>query len=158
MTCAMDWTYVGVNPTFYDVWVVRTLTGETFFHISPDGSWDWAWKLFWNDESSKRHFDSKWPFQVFACWNGAVAFTAAPVLGIPRRINSNPDSNEDTKAVSFRSSLQGECYGGEPTLFCKDLWRADYGRIAVLPSVNLEYSNEAERRIKAEKGYVSQWA
>ncbi|EMR64355.1 putative glycosyltransferase family 69 protein [Eutypa lata UCREL1] len=46
---------------------------------------------------------------------------------------------------------------GEPTLFCKDLWWAGYGRIAVVPSVNLEYSDEAAKKIKDLKGYTSWW-
>lgn len=40
MTCAMDWTYLGRDPTFYDVWISRTMSGETFFNIPEDGSWD----------------------------------------------------------------------------------------------------------------------
>jgi alpha-1,3-mannosyltransferase len=37
------------------------------------------------------------------------------------------------------------------------LWYHDYGRIAVVPSVNLEYSDDAAKKIKALKGYVSRW-
>lgn len=40
MTCAMDWTYLGQNPTFYDVWISRTMSGESFFNIPDGGSWD----------------------------------------------------------------------------------------------------------------------
>jgi len=32
-TCAMDWTYLE-NPTFYDVWIARGMTGDTFFQDS----------------------------------------------------------------------------------------------------------------------------
>lgn len=42
MTCAMDWTYVGRDPTFYDVWISRTLKGESFFRIPEDRSWDYV--------------------------------------------------------------------------------------------------------------------
>jgi alpha-1,3-mannosyltransferase len=35
-------------------------------------------------------------------------------------------------------------------------WFRGYGNIAVVPSVNLEYSNEAGHRIKLDKGYVSE--
>jgi alpha-1,3-mannosyltransferase len=38
MTCAMDWTYVGKDPTFYDVWVARTIAGDSLFEIPPGGS------------------------------------------------------------------------------------------------------------------------
>ncbi|KAI8408126.1 hypothetical protein FOFC_11059, partial [Fusarium oxysporum] len=29
MTCAMDWTYVGPDPTFYDIWIARTISGDS---------------------------------------------------------------------------------------------------------------------------------
>jgi hypothetical protein len=32
---------------------------------------------------------------------------------------------------------------GEPTLFCKDMWHEGYGRIAVIPSVNVGYDEES---------------
>lgn len=150
MTCAMDWTYVGRDPTFYDIWISRTLKGDIFFQIPPDRSWDYAWNLFWNDDATRSRFNNKLPFQVFSCWNGAAVFTAAPVLG--------PDADPpEEKRVAFRASREGECYSGEPELFCKDLWWTGHGRIAVVPSVNLEYSTENAEKIKAQKGYTSKW-
>jgi alpha-1,3-mannosyltransferase len=32
-----------------------------------------------------------------------------------------------------------------------------YGKIAMVPTVNIEYSDDAAKRIKALKGYVSYW-
>jgi alpha-1,3-mannosyltransferase len=72
-----------------------------------------------------------------------VAFTAEPIV---------------QRQVSFRAPRNGECGQGEPQLFCKDMWFQGYGKIAVVPSVNLEYSSERARDIKALKGYTSQWA
>ncbi|GKT50925.1 alpha-1,3-mannosyltransferase CMT1 [Colletotrichum spaethianum] len=143
MTCAVDWTYVGPDPTFYDVWISRTIAGDSFFEIPPDGNWNSAWNLFWNEQTSRRRFAEHKPLQVFSCWNGAVAMTARPLLD---------------RLVRFRAPGPGECFQGEPQLFCKDLWNAGFGKIAVVPSVNLEYSDEAGRKIKAAKGYTSQWA
>ncbi|KAK4191031.1 family 69 putative glycosyltransferase [Podospora australis] len=142
MTCAMDWTYVGPDPTFYDVWIARGMNGDSFFNIPPDGSWDFAWNLFWNNPVAQARFYAHQPFQVFSCWNGAVAFTAKPIID---------------KTISFRSSRKEECTQGEPQLFCKDMWFHGYGKIAVVPIVNLEYSNEAAAKIKEAKGYVSRW-
>ncbi|KAI0129711.1 alpha-1,3-mannosyltransferase CMT1 [Xylariales sp. AK1849] len=158
MTCAMDWTYGGENPTFYDVWIARTMKGDSFFNIPSDGSWDYAWDLFWDDVGTKMRFNQKLPFQVFACWNGAVAFGAGPILGLPERSNQNRQKNgTELKKVAFRAPNEQECYVGEPTLFCMDLWWAGYSRIAVVPSVNLEYSDGAATRIKKLKGYTSKW-
>ncbi|KAG6016694.1 hypothetical protein E4U54_000617 [Claviceps lovelessii] len=142
MTCAMDWTYVGNDPTFYDVWIARNLNGDSFFEIPPDGSWNSAWNLFWNAEETQTRFFNKVPFQVFSCWNGASAFTAQPLLD---------------HAMRFRAANEtaGECQQGEPQLFCKDLWFNGYRKIAVVPSVNLEYSVEKGKLIKEAKGFTS---
>jgi alpha-1,3-mannosyltransferase len=142
MTCGMDWVYVGRDPTFYDVWIARTITGDLFFDIPPDGNWNSAWNLFWNAPDDKSRLAAHKPFQVFSCWNGAVAISARPFL---------------ERLVAFRGSRPGECYQGEPKLFCKDIWFAGYGKIAVVPSVNLEYTDEAARKIKSLKGYAGQW-
>ncbi|KAK7970075.1 hypothetical protein PG988_009148 [Apiospora saccharicola] len=150
MTCAMDWTYMGKDPTFYDVWVARTLKGDSFFQIPPDGSWDQAWDIFAGDPYTLHRYRQKLPFQVFACWNGATAFTAGPILGLPADPGRGTGEAHDGK-VAFRFNREGECYAGEPTLFCKDLWWAGYGRIAVIPSVNIEYSDEASAKLKAER-------
>ncbi|KAF1969437.1 hypothetical protein BU23DRAFT_539558 [Bimuria novae-zelandiae CBS 107.79] len=139
-TCAMDWTYVGDNPTFYDVWIARGMTGDTFFKIPDDGSWDFAWNLFWNDDKARARLAAAKPFQVFSCWNGVTAFTAKPLLD---------------GRIRFRARGPGECFQGEPKLFAKDLWAKGYGKIAVVPSVNVEYSDEAAKKIKALKGYVA---
>jgi alpha-1,3-mannosyltransferase len=64
MTCSMDWTYVGQDPTFYDVWVARGWNGDSFFDIPPDGNWNSAWNLFWNDPKSLQKYQAHEPFQV----------------------------------------------------------------------------------------------
>lgn len=170
MTCAMDWHHPGGKDgvaLFYDVWISRkyldspktqlpqpnktlmqsnvgTHSGNLFFDIPDSGSWDYSEYLFPfpPDATTLLRFARHQPFQVFACWNGAVAFTAAPVRD---------------GTVGFRRVKEGECFQGEPQLFCKDLWWAGYGRIAVVPSVNLEYSDEKGRWIKESKGFVSDW-
>lgn len=139
MTCGMDWTYVGQDPTFYDVWISRSIHGDTFFDIPPDGSWDNAWNLFWNDDVTQARYVSNRPFQVFSCWNGATVFRAQPIWD----------------GIRFRGPKESECFEGEPELFCKDLWLRGHGKIAVVPSVNLEYTLERGRDIKLLKGYTS---
>jgi alpha-1,3-mannosyltransferase len=142
MTCALDWTYVGPDPTFYDVWIARGMNGDSFFNIPEDGNWNSAWNLFWNNAKAESRLHAGLPFQVFSCWNGATAFTARPFL---------------EKRILFRSHYETECVQGEPKLFAKDMWYHGYGKIAVVPSVNLEYTDEAAKKIKATKGYVSRW-
>ncbi|KAL9604786.1 MAG: hypothetical protein Q9219_000234 [cf. Caloplaca sp. 3 TL-2023] len=142
MVCAMDWVYLAANPTFFDVWIARGMNGDTFFEIPPSGSWDSAWNIFWNNPEAHSSLASGQPFQVFSCWNGATAFTAKPFL---------------ESGIRFRAELPGECPQGEPKSLCRDFWANGYGKIAVVPSVAVEYGDEGARKIKAEKGYVSDW-
>lgn len=59
--------------------------------------------------------------------------------------------------ISFRSNVPGECFQGEPQLLCKDMWSKGYSKIAVVPSVNLEYSDARGQTIKNMKGYAGKW-
>ncbi|KAL9584310.1 MAG: hypothetical protein Q9203_004710 [Teloschistes exilis] len=140
MTCAMDWTYLHPNtfPTFHDYWIARTMDGDSFFNHPHDPQRT----LFWNNNQTRVSLDVGQPFQVYSCWNGAVAVTAKPFLA---------------SGVRFRAALAGECPQGEPKSLCKDLWLNGYGKIAVVPSVNVEYSDAGARRVKEAKGYVSDW-
>lgn len=142
MVCGMDWTYVGPDPTFYDVWIARGMNGDTFFEIPEDGNWNSAWNIFWNNPTAQERNWAGKPFQVFSCWNGATAFTAKPFL---------------ESKIRFRRSYEHECPDGEPKTWCTDMWYLGYGKIAVVPIVNLEYSDGAATKIKEAKGYVSNW-
>lgn len=121
-----------------------TLSGNLFFDIDTTGSWDKSEIIFpyEADADARTRFEFHRPFQVFACWNGGVTFSAKPLLD---------------GAIDFRRAHDPECFQGEPQLFCKDMWFHGYGRIAVVPSVNLEYSNEAGRWVKDSRGYVRDW-
>ncbi|KAL8943744.1 MAG: hypothetical protein Q9216_000850 [Gyalolechia sp. 2 TL-2023] len=142
MVCAMDWVYLASNPTFFDVWVARGMNGDTFFDIPPSGSWDSAWNIFWNNNEARTSLENRQPFQVYSCWNGATAMGAKPFL---------------ESGIRFRAEHPGECPQGEPKSLCKDFWLNGYGKIAVVPSVSLDYSDEGATKVKAEKGYVSDW-
>ena len=107
------------------------------------GTWNNAWTLLWNNPTAQDRQSKGQPYQVFACWNGAVTFT--PKLLIEGKIE-------------FRAPRESECFQGEPEIFAKEMWYHGYGKIAVIPSVNLEYSDENAKKIKSEKGYVSKWA
>jgi alpha-1,3-mannosyltransferase len=141
MTCAIDWSDIDPAPVFYDIWIARAINGDTFWEIPPDGGWRFASNLFWNHPTSRQRYEEHKAFQVFACWNGAVVFSAKPLI-----------KNE----IRFRSSKPGECFSGEPRLFCKDLWMDGYSKIAVVPSVNLAYSDKSATKIKELHGYVSE--
>ena len=139
MTCALDWSDIDPAPIFYDIWVARAINGDTFWEIPSDGGWRFASNLFWNHPVSRQRYDEHKAFQVFACWNGAVVFSAKPII---------------QNKIRFRRAKPDECYAGEPRLFCKDLWMEGYTKIAVVPSVNLEYSDKSAAKVKGLHGYV----
>lgn len=138
MTCAMDW----IGDSFYDVWIGRTMVGDLFFEIPQSQSWEFAQNLFWNHEPSRTRYLEGRPFQVFSCWNGAVSMIGKPFL---------------EGKLEFRSSLEGECRLGEPVHLSKDLWHLGYGRIAVVPSVNVAYDMDITAQVKVRHGTVSSW-
>ena len=149
MVCAMDWLYNAppedeeegkATVTFYDIWVSRAINGDIFFDIPPEtASWEHSSVLFPTEPVAQAWFKAGLPFQVFSCWNGAVVFKAAPLVD---------------GLVGFRWPNEGECFQGEPQLFCKDLWGEGFGRIAVVPSVNLGYGGEVGRLVKGVRGFV----
>ncbi|KAK7924000.1 glycosyltransferase family 69 protein [Apiospora marii] len=145
MTCAMDWMLGDDGRSlFYDSYIARAANGDLFFDIPPEtGSFSHGVDdLFWNEPVARALFEAHLPFQVFSCWNGAVTFAAKPVV---------------ERKLAFRVSREdlGECYGGEPQHFCKDMAFQGYGKIAVVPSVNLEYSVEKGEMLKKAKGFAS---
>lgn len=141
MTCAMDWSDLKRYPTFYDVWVARSITGNSFFFINETtASWDDATELFFDDPVGLARFENHDPVQVFACWNGGVVFGAKPLLD---------------HGIRFRGANEGECRMGEPTYLNKDMWKKGHGRIAAVPTVNVAYDDEHGKWIKGERGYVS---
>jgi alpha-1,3-mannosyltransferase len=141
MTCAMDWSDIDPNPIFYDTWIARAINGATFWEIPSDEGWRFASNLFWNHPISRQRFDEHQTLQVFACWNGAVVFTAKPII---------------RKKIKLRKSKPSECFPGEPRLFCKDLWMEGYSRTAVVLAVNLDYSDKSAQKAKRLHGYVSE--
>ncbi len=138
MTCAFDWIHDG--EAFYDVWASRTMVGNIVFEITQTASWEYKANLFWDDPPSKEKFEKVQPFQVYSCWGGMVTLDAKPFI---------------ERKVTFRSSVDGECVMGEPTLLAKDMWKQGIGKVLAVPTVNVGYSNEDGVKIKARRGYVT---
>lgn len=129
---------------FYDCWIARDMKGDTFFDIDSQGGWHDAHILFPFNPATKEKYERNETIQVFSCWNGGVVMPAEPFLE-PKRGKKKP--------LRFRDARQGECGGGEPTMLCKDMWYMGYGKIAVVPTVNVGYWNESS--IKDVVGFVS---
>lgn len=93
MTCGMDWSHGGA--IFYDIYVARSIVGETFWQIAQDGGWHFSGNLFWADRQTRAKYLDHQPFQVYACWNGGAVISAKPIMG---------------RRIRFRRNMEGECY------------------------------------------------
>jgi alpha-1,3-mannosyltransferase len=146
MVCGMDWN-IWDPLAFYDSWVGRGINGDLFIKIIKEGDQmvDNDAGIFWNHPLSRQRHDAWKPLQVFACWNGITAFTAKPIMEHKIKFRFVPNNAEAR-----------ECYQSEPNLFAKDLWFHGYGKIAVVPTVNLAYSDGAAKALRQQKGWVQQ--
>jgi alpha-1,3-mannosyltransferase len=148
MTCAMDFNLGPTGkPRYYDGWVGRSMTGNSFYR----GWWEGAPREFsekflhipfWDDEPTRRRFEGWQPVQVYACWNGIVVLNAEPFMNGTIRF----------RGVEYD---QEECFQGEPTLLAKDLWLNGYGRTAVVPTVNTAYFYDHLEIVRRFRGGVS---
>lgn len=136
-TCAMDWIEHG--QWFYDVWVSRTMTGDTFFEIPQDESWNFVSNLFFDDPFTKDKFNRKMPFQVFSCWGGMTVIDGLPFIN---------------ESLRIRRNVEEECFGGEPQLLGSDLAKLGLSRVQTLPTVNVGYSNNEGSDVKKLRKYV----
>ncbi|GHJ85676.1 hypothetical protein NliqN6_2078 [Naganishia liquefaciens] len=135
VTAAWDW-YKRQPAYFYDVWIE---TGDLFYPI-PHAWWSPSDELFPDAPVSRAAFAQLEPFQVFCGWNGMVVMDPAPFL---------PPHN-----VRFRRSdvARGECAASECGLVCADYWKAGFGKVQVVPSVQLAY----ERDVAIQTEYLMQ--
>lgn len=136
-TCAMDW--VDGGDLFYDAWVSRSMTGNTFFEIPQDMSWAFSRNMFWDEPAAYTKYRQRKPFQVFSCWGGMVVLDALPFLN---------------REVEFRRNVEGECYGGEPQTLASDWVKIGRSKVQTVPYVHVAYSDHEGERVKKTREYV----
>ncbi|ORX37681.1 cryptococcal mannosyltransferase 1-domain-containing protein [Kockovaella imperatae] len=126
LTAGWDW-WRRRPGYFYDIWVARTIDKGDLFYPITGTSWSPSTDLFFNSPATRSAYDSLLPFQVYSAWNGLVVLDPAPFL---------PPYN-----VRFRKgdASKGECTASECTLVAQDFWANGFGRVQVVPSVQLAY-------------------
>lgn len=141
LTAAWDW-YRRDPAYFYDVWVARSLeTGDLFYPIGSN--WSPSEDILHDSPQSRAAFETLEPFQVYSAWNGVAVLDPKPFL---------PPYN-----VRFRRSRRDvdECAASECTLICSDFWKHGFGKIQVVPSVQLAYERDVaiqtEYRMQQER-------
>ncbi|BGP13434.1 hypothetical protein JCM10213_008594 [Rhodosporidiobolus nylandii] len=173
--CAMDWRETRrlglMRPgiKFYDSWVARSLTGRLLRpRFDLLGSWrDGIAELFTSshgeDSWAGERFRAGLAVPVYSCWNGMVAFTAAPFLdgGIaPRYATTNANTSategegenwdrspplpswDGDGPTRFRSALWSEegCAASECKALAYDLWTRGFDRWIIVPTVRATYA------------------
>ncbi|WWC95421.1 hypothetical protein V866_002284 [Kwoniella sp. B9012] len=129
ITTGMDW-WKKRPEYYYDIWVGRTIdTGDLFYPIDNPW-WTPSSNLFYNSPNSKTKYNKLQPFQVYSSWNALAILSPEPFL---------PPYN-----VRFRrgDKEKGECAASECTLVASDYWKVGFGKVMVVPSVQLAYERD----------------
>ncbi|WVW86879.1 hypothetical protein I302_108934 [Kwoniella bestiolae CBS 10118] len=129
ITTGMDW-WKKKPEYYYDIWVGRTIDSGDLFYPIDNPWWTPSSDLFPNSPPSRSKYQNLSPFQVFSSWNALAILSPEPFL---------PPYN-----VRFRrgDTAKGECAASECTLIAGDYWRAGFGRVMVVPSVQLAYERD----------------
>ena len=124
-SCALDMN----DKTFRDRWVSIDLEGDGMRRYFP---------FFINKEAQDLVLNHK-PIRVFSCWNGVIAFKAAPLknksIQFRHKINyTQPLNNLNNPARDY--------YESECTYFNIDLFSAGYTKKFINPDVRVTYKHE----------------
>jgi alpha-1,3-mannosyltransferase len=101
------------------------------------------------DEADRIRMDEHLPLQVFSCWNGATVIDAAAFLH-PHNIRfrtakNDVDEHGKAKEVTEKAS---ECF-----LTSVDLWKANMGKILVVPKARHAATFSPSCELVAESGW-----
>ncbi|RSH93260.1 hypothetical protein EHS25_007614 [Saitozyma podzolica] len=135
ITSGLDW-WKKKPEYYYDVWVGRTIEGDLFYPM--DSSWTPSDDLFPTSPKSKEEYANLNPFQVFSTWAGLAVLAATPFLEPNRLRFRRSDGSRD------------ECAASECSLIANDLWKAGWGRVQVVPSVQVSYERNVAEDILEE--------
>ena len=120
--CALDFSDV-----FYDRWVSIDLDGNSLKRHFP---------FFINKHAQDLIVNHK-PVRVFSCWNGVIAFSAAPFKD--RRIQFRYKTNNRTSKYRINNDQKVD-YESECTYFHIDLFNLGYTKKLINPDVRVTYN------------------
>ena len=125
VACAIDMH----NKTFRDRWVSIDLEGDGMRRYFP---------FFINKEAQDLVVNHK-PIRVFSCWNGVIAFKAAPLKD--KKIQFRHKVNY-TQPLHYLNNPARDYYESECTYFNIDLFSAGYTKKFINPDVRVTYKHE----------------
>lgn len=109
---------------------------------------------FWNDSATRARFVDKAPFQVFSCWSGAVAMSAAPLVEKGVRFREPSEKRSRDSSGGWLASSE------EAVRLAAEMWENWYRRVAVASSVSLGLDVVGKRalleagKVKRKRGYT----
>ena len=115
---------------FYDSWVSIDLSAYSLQHDFP---------YFINKEGQDLVINHK-PIRVFSCWNGVIAFSAAPLKGKNLQFRYEIDPDREPKHYIFND--QNYNFESECTYFHIDLFSLGYTKKFINPDVRVAYLYE----------------
>jgi hypothetical protein len=119
--CALDFT-----DEFYDKWVSIDLDGNSLISHFP---------FFINKNAQDLIVNHK-PVRVFSCWNGVIAFRAAPLKD--RKIQFRYKTNKKLPKYRINNYLKAD-HESECTYFHIDLFNLGYTKKLINPDVRVTY-------------------
>lgn len=100
------------------------MEGELFYKMR-NSWWEPSDQLFVDNLITRKSYENLEPFQVFSSWAGMAVMSATPFLA-PYNVRFRR-SDEETE----------ECRASECELISRDFWKVGFGRIQVVPSVQV---------------------
>ena len=125
LVCGFDMN----NNTFYDKWVSIDLEGEGLRRYFP---------FFLNKEGQDLIINHK-PIRVFSCWNGVIAFRAAPLKD--KKVQFRHKINYILPKFNLNNPAK-DYYESECTFFNIDLFSLGYTKKFINPDVRVTYKYE----------------
>ena len=126
---------------FYDSWVSIDLSAYSLRHDFP---------YFVNKEGQDLLINHK-PIRVFSCWNGVIAFSAAPLKDKNVQFRYELDPERELNHSLFSDQIFN--FESECTYFHIDLHSLGYTKKFINPDVRVAYSYEFYKMKK--NGYIN---
>lgn len=121
--CGLDY-----YDCFYDTWVSIDLDGNSLKHRFP----------YFTNKEGQDLVVNHMPVRVFSCWNGVMAFTAAPLKD--KKIKFRYQNRKNSEYIINNSENCG--YDSECTYFHIDLFSLGFTKKFINPDVRFAYKFE----------------
>lgn len=110
--------------------LTQQIEGDLFYPITST-TWEPSSDLFSTSPSTLAAYQRLRPFQAFSTWGGMVVLAATPFLA-PHNLRFRRGDQERRDQDG-----EAECQASECELINRDMWEGGWGRVQVVPSVQV---------------------